>query len=204
MLYSLGIVLLIRANVGYAPWEVFHVGISVSTGISVGVASIIVGLIIVIIVTACGEKIGFGTIVSMIFTGLFIDIIFLLDIIPLAGSMVSGLIMLTGGLMIISLATYFYISSAFGAGPRDNLMVVLKKKTKMPVGLCRSIVELSVTVAGYFLGGMVGIGTVISVVAVGFFIQLVFFVFKFDPAAIKHETVNETSMAIKSAVRPKR
>jgi uncharacterized membrane protein YczE len=99
---------------------------------------------------------------------------------------------LIAGLFILSLGSYFYIKSAFGAGPRDNLMIVLNRKTKLPVGVCRSIVELSVTLAGWILGGMVGIGTVISVVAVGFCIQITFAAFKFDAAAVEHETLKET------------
>jgi uncharacterized membrane protein YczE len=71
-------------------------------------------------------------------------------------------------------------------------MVVLKRKTKLPVGVCRSFVELTVTLAGWRLGGMVGIGTVISVVAVGFCIQLVFTIFKFNAAAVEHETLKQT------------
>jgi len=84
------------------------------------------------------------------------------------------------------------MKSAFGAGPRDNLMVVLNRKTKLPVGICRSIVELSVTLAGWMLGGMVGIGTVISIIAIGFCIQITFAIFKFNPAAVEHETLKQT------------
>ncbi|MCL2141264.1 MAG: hypothetical protein FWH46_00050 [Methanimicrococcus sp.] len=191
-LYALGIVLTIKANIGYAPWEVFHVGLSLTTGMTIGVASIVAGVVIVAIVTICGEKIGLGTIVSMVFTGVFIDLIMMIDIIPLAADLAVGILMLIVGLFIISVGSYFYIKSAFGAGPRDNLMVVLNRKTKLPVGVCRSAVELSVTITGWLLGGMVGIGTVISVIAIGFFIQVTFALFKFDAAAVEHETLKQT------------
>ena len=191
-LYALGIVLTIKANIGYAPWEVFHVGLSLTTGMTIGVASIVAGVVIVAIVTICGEKIGLGTIVSMVFTGVFIDLIMMIDIIPLAENLAVGILMLIMGLFIVSVGSYFYIKSAFGAGPRDNLMVVLNRKTKLPVGVCRSVVELSVTITGWLLGGMVGIGTVISVIAIGFFIQVTFAVFKFDAAAVEHETLKQT------------
>jgi len=190
--YAAGIVLMINANIGYAPWEVFHVGLANTIGLTIGVTSIIAGIVIVIIVTVLGEKLGFGTICSMVLTGVFIDIIFYLNIIPIANNLLIGIIMLISGLFIIALGSFFYIRSAFGVGPRDNLMVVLARKTKLPVGLCRSIIELLVTVIGWLLGGMIGIGTIISVIAVGFCIQIVFKIFKFDVTVIKHETLSDS------------
>jgi len=192
ILYALGIVLMINANIGYAPWEVFHVGLAKTMGLTIGVTSIIAGVVIVIIVTILGEELGLGTICSMILTGVFIDIIFLINIIPVINNLIIGIIMLVTGLFIIALGSYFYIKSAFGVGPRDNLMVVLAKKTKLPVGLCRSMIELLVTVIGWFLGGMIGIGTIISAVAVGFCVQIVFRVFKFDVTVIKHENLRDS------------
>jgi uncharacterized membrane protein YczE len=197
-LYALGIVLAIQANVGYAPWEVFHVGLANTTGLTIGVVSIIAGVIIVLIVTALKEKLGFGTILSMILTGIIIDIIFMFDIIPLAQNMIIGVSMLMAGLYILSLGSYFYIKSAFGAGPRDNLMVVLARKTKLPVGVCRFAVELSVTAAGWLLGGMVGIGTIISAFSIGLFVQLTFKLFKFNVTAVNHETLIDTWANLKA------
>jgi len=191
VLYSLGIVITIKANIGYAPWEVFHAGLANTTGMSIGVASIVAGIVIAIIVTVSGEKLGLGTIASMILTGVFIDVILIVDIIPTAENLIAGIIMLIAGLFIISLGSYFYIKSAFGVGPRDNLMVVLARKTKLPIGLCRGIVELLVTFIGYILGGMAGIGTAISVIAIGSFIQITFRIFKFDATAVKHESLRE-------------
>jgi len=192
VLFAVGIVLTIKANVGYAPWEVFHVGFALTTGISIGVASIVAGIVIVVFVTISGEKIGLGTIVSMVLTGIIIDLIILSDVIPVATNIAVGITMLVFGLFILSVGTYFYIKSAFGAGPRDNLMVVLNRKTRFPIGVCRGLVELSVTIIGWFLGGMVGIGTLISVVAVGFCIQITFKIFKFNAAEVEHETIIQT------------
>ena len=196
-LYALGIVLSIRANIGYAPWEVFHVGIAQKTGISIGTASILTGLVIIALVLLLGEKIGFGTIFNMVLVGLFIDLIFMLDLIPKQEKLVFGIPMLIIGLFVISVASYFYIRAAFGAGPRDSLMVVLNRKTHLPVGVCRSAIEFAVTIIGWLLGGMVGIGTVISVVAIGFFIQFTFAILKFVPSAVKHETLLQTYRSLK-------
>ncbi len=192
VLYALGIVMTINANVGYAPWEVFHVGFADTVGLTIGAASIIAGVVIVILVTALGEKLGLGTVASMILTGVFIDVIVMLDVIPVAHNIVAGIIMLAVGMFIITLGSYFYMKAAFGAGPRDNLMVVLTRKTKIPVGACRLLVELLVTCIGWLLGGMVGIGTVISFAAIGVCVQIVFGVFRFDVTAVKHETLQET------------
>ena len=191
-LYAFGIIITIKANIGYAPWEIFHVGLSNTTGLSIGMISILAGLIIVIFITISGEKLGLGTISNMLFIGLFIDIILMIDFIPIAHNIISGIVMIIIGLFIISIATFFYMKSAFGAGPRDNLMVVLTRKTKMPVGICRGLIELLVTVVGWLLGGMVGIGTVISVIAIGFCIQITFRVLKFDVTSVKHESMGDT------------
>jgi len=201
ILYALGIVITIKANIGYAPWDVFHVGLATTTGVTIGVASIITGFVIVIIVTLLGEKLGFGTIANNFVIGIFIDLIMLFGFIPIANNFITGIVMLLTGIILISVATYFYIKSSFGVGPRDNLMVVLTRKTKLPVGLCRLLVELFATTVGWFLGGMVGVGTVISVVAIGFFIQLVFKILRFDITKVKHETLGETCATVRGIFR---
>ena len=200
-LFALGIVVTIKANIGYAPWDVFHVGLAGKTGLSIGLVSILVGLLIVIIVTIFGEKFGLGTISNIILIGVFIDIIF--PLIPRAENPIIGTIVMITGLFIISLGSYFYIKSAFGAGPRDSLMVVLAKKTKLPVGLCRGIIELLATFFGWLLGGMVGFGTVLFVIAIGFCIQIVFKLFKFNVTQVKHETLAYTYAALRSTISRK-
>jgi uncharacterized membrane protein YczE len=165
---------------------------------SIGVVSILSGFVIMVIVTFCGETLGFGTLASMILTGVFIDLIMIIDVIPKAGNMAVGIAMLVAGMLILSLGSYFYMNSAFGVGPRDNLMVVLNRKTKLPVGVCRSAVEIIATLTGWLLGGMVGIGTIISAAAIGFCIQATFAVFKFNVTAVKHETLKQTLTALQN------
>jgi len=191
-LYALGIVLTLNAQIGYAPWDVLHVGVAKTTGISIGTASILIGLLIGLIAILLGEKLGLGTILNMVLIGVFLDLILKLQILPEASGFLWGLIMLIGGLFIIAIATYFYIGSAFGAGPRDSLMVALTRRTKMPVGVCRGIIELSAVLVGWKLGGLLGIGTVISAFAMGFCIQIVFHLFKFDSTKVEHETLDRT------------
>src|SRR5690554_232828 len=112
-LYALGVSVTLNAQIGYAPWEVFHVGLSKTLGVSIGVASIIVGVVIVVVTTSLGEKLGLGTVLNMILIGVFLDIILMLNILPVASNFLTGVIMLTIGLFIIALASYFYIGTAF-------------------------------------------------------------------------------------------
>ena len=191
-LFALGIVISINANIGYAPWEVFHVGLAQKIELSIGTVSIVTGIVIVLVTVVLGEKIGLGTLLNMLLIGVFIDLIFMVNIIPWMETLWFGIPMLITGLFFIAVGSYFYIRSAFGVGPRDNLMVVLNRKTRLPIGVCRSAIELTVTLIGWILGGMAGIGTVISVIGIGFFIQLTFNIFKFVPTSVKHETLRET------------
>ena len=192
LLYALGIAVTLNANVGYAPWEMFHVGLAKTMGISIGTASIIVGVIIGIIAVLLGEKLGFGTILNMVLIGIFLDMILQFQLIPIADNMIMGIAMLIVGLFIIALASYYYIKSGFGAGPRDSLMVALTRKTGLPVGACRGIIELIAVCVGWMLGGLLGIGTIISAFAIGFCIQMTFKWLAFDATEVKHETLNQT------------
>ena len=187
VLYSVGIVFTMKANLGYAPWEVFHSGLSKVTGLQIGTTSIFVGIIIIIMVLFLGEKIGVGTILNIFLIGLFINILLDFKLIPEVDKMLLRILFLIGGLFIISFGSYFYIGSEFCAGPRDCLMVAFAKKTKLPVGVCRSTIEVLVTIIGYVLGGSLGVGTVIAAILIGFCVQLVFRLFKFDVTKLKHE-----------------
>lgn len=191
-LYSLGIVITIRANIGYAPWDVFHAGLGKIMDINIGTASIIIGIIIVAVTVLLGEKLGLGSILNMLLIGVFVDLLLSLNLIPVAGNFVPGIIMLITGLFVIAFASYFYISSAFGAGPRDSLMVAVTRITRLPVGVCRGAIEGLAVLVGWRLGGMVGAGTVISALAIGVCVQITFKLLKFDAAEVKHETLDQT------------
>jgi uncharacterized membrane protein YczE len=191
-LFALGIAMSIRANIGYAPWDVLHAGLSKRSGLSIGIASILVGILILVVLRIFGEKIGLGTIANMVLVGLFLDAILIFDLIPLPQKLHISIIMLISGLFIIAIGTYLYIKSAFSSGPRDSLMVVLSRKTKLPIGLCRGSIELLVLLGGWALGGMAGLGTVISVLSIGFCVQIVFKIFRFDATKVKHETFADT------------
>ncbi|MDT4761668.1 hypothetical protein [Sphaerochaeta sp. PS] len=191
-LYAVGIILTMKGNIGYAPWEVFHAGLAKVLGMQIGTVSILVGLAICGIVLLSGEKLGLGTLCNMVFVGLFMNLLLGLDFIPKQDTFLLGALQMIAGLFVISFATYHYISSGFGAGPRDSLMVVLTRKTKLSVGVCRSGMEILVVTIGAFLGGLVGLGTLLAAVAIGFCIQLTFKVLHFDPTKVVHETFFDT------------
>jgi len=191
-LYALGIVLTMKAHLGFAPWEVFHAGLGKTLGISIGNISILTGLLIVLAVFALGEKLGLGTLLNMVLIGIFMDLLLRLGWIAGMTHWLPGLLLLVTGLFVIALASYFYIGSGFGAGPRDSLMVALTRKTGLAVGLCRGSIELAAVITGWFLGGMVGVGTVISAFAIGPVVQIVFRLLRFDVTKVRHETLDQT------------
>lgn len=194
---GVGIVMTMKANLGYAPWDVFHRGISDSIGMSIGNVSIVTSLGICVIVILLGEKLGFGTIINIFAIGIYIDLLLPLKLIPEMQKFVPGLIMLILGLFLCAIGSYLYIASAFGAGPRDSLMVALERKTNLSVGLSRGIIEVTVCFIGWLLGGPVGIGTVISAFGVGACVQMVFSIVKFEATSVKHETLDVTYKHLK-------
>ncbi|MGI6777713.1 MAG: YczE/YyaS/YitT family protein [Acetivibrionales bacterium] len=197
-LTSVGVVMTYNANLGLSPWDVFHQGISKITGITIGVATIIVGVVIVIINAFMRERLGWGTLINMVFVGVFIDLLMLNGLIPVFHSFVARLAMMLAGLFVIGVGSFFYIGSGLGAGPRDGLMVVLTQKTKKSVRLVRSTIETAALVIGFALGGTVGVGTVISALVIGFFVQLAFKIFKFDVSSVEHRYIDQDIKWIKS------
>ena len=196
-LYAVGIVFTINANLGLSPWDVFHQGISKLTGITMGQASIIVGLLVVILDWLLGEKVGLGTICNMIFIGIFMDFLMLNHLLPIFHNIIAKVIMMFLGMFIIAIASYFYIGAELGSGPRDGLMIALTKKSEKSVSFIRNSIEFIVLVIGYFLGGTVGFGTLIMVALGGHFLQLVFKIFKFDVRKVEHKFIDDYVKDIK-------
>lgn len=200
MIYSLALVLGIKANIGLSPWDAFGVGVSGVTGISYGIVSIYSGIVILItVVLIFKEKIGLGTILNTILIGVFADIILALNIIPVMTKFSLGILLLIISQFLICIATYFYIGTGFGSGPRDTLMVALGKKfANTPIGVIRGTIEGTVLLIGWALGAKVGLGTVISVFGIGFIMQFTFKFLKFNIRAVVHENIIETINNIKN------
>lgn len=191
---SVGVVLAIQANIGYSPWVAFTSGISNLTGLSFGTISIITGFIILAIVLMMGEKAGLGTLLDITVIGLQIDWLQSLDLIPLCQSLITGIMMLLVGLFCTSIGTYFSIGAGFGCGPRDSLMVALDRRLKrLSIGTVRGLIEGTVLIIGWLLGGQIGLGTVISVFGLTFILDLVFRTLHFDAKIIVHENLQTTA-----------
>ncbi|WZL73311.1 hypothetical protein QBE52_00810 [Clostridiaceae bacterium 35-E11] len=190
-LYAVGIVMTINANLGLAPWDVFHQGLSNIFHITMGQASIGAGIVLVALDSMFGEKLGWGTLGNMVFIGLFMDFLMLNHLIPIFEGFLPSLIMMLLGMFIIGVASYFYIGAGLGSGPRDGLMIALTKKTNKSVGFIRNCIEVAVLIIGYMLGGFVGIGTLITALTVGYFIQFAFKIFKFDVSQVEHKFIDE-------------
>jgi uncharacterized membrane protein YczE len=199
-LYALGIVLTIRGNVGLMTWDVLHQGMSIHTGITMGQASISVGLILVVCSLLMKEKIGVATVLNMVLIGVFMDILLESGLFPEMNTLISGYVLLSAGLIVIAIASYFYIGAGFGAGPRDSMMVMLVRVFKCRVGVARAIVEGTAVALGWLLGGFVGFGTIFSVFGVSIAVQCVFRLFRFEVEKVKQESFAETFINIKRII----
>ena len=192
-LYALGIAFTIKANLGYAPWDVFHQGISNIAGISIGNASIVLGLVICVALYLLRESLGLGTLLNMVVIGVILDLMLESKLIPGMDGPVSGTLMMVLGLFVISLATFFYMRSGFGSGPRDGLMVALERRSGLSVGICRATIESLAVLLGWLMGAPVGFGTLIAAFGTGVCIQITFSLLGFNSTEVKHENLRETA-----------
>lgn len=190
----------INANLGLAPWDVLHEGLSKTFGTTIGMASIVLGLIIVILEIFLGENVGWATIMNMLLIGIFLDILMLNNLIPTFTGLIPNLLMIFLGLLIQGTGCWIYLSVGLGAGPRDGLMVILTKKTGKPVRVTKASAEVLATVIGYFLGGTIGIGTLIMALMGGYFFQLVFKFAKFDVNSVENRYIIDDINFVKEKI----
>lgn len=186
---AVGIVTILNAELGLSPWDVLNQGLNKQLGITLGQANIGIGIIVILIGLYFKQPLGSGTILNVILVGIFIDLLIELNIIPWANGVPNQIMLFIMGEIVFSLGSYMYISTGCGCGPRDGLMVVLTKRTGFSVGNIRLGLEASAMTLGYFLGGKVGVGTVIFSLITGYIIQFFFKVFKQDIKKIEHRSV---------------
>jgi len=127
----------------------------------------------------------------VVFIGTFIDLIMLNNWIPIPENIAVTYGMMIVGMAIMALATYSYLSARMGAGPKDRLMIAITKRIKLSIGWIRNMIEVVVLIAGYFMGGSVGLGTVVVAILFGRFIQFVFKLFKSDVRQVKHHYIDQ-------------
>ena len=145
-----------------------------------------------------------GTVLNMIFIGVFLDIIKAMNIVPVADNLFMGIIMMLIGIIISAIATVLYLGAGLGSGPRDGLMLALNKKTSKPVGVLRTCIELTALVCGWFLGGNVGIGTVISAFGLGYAIQIGFKICNINSKEIKHRIITDDIRDLKEFLQKRK
>ncbi|WP_394217894.1 YitT family protein [Halobacillus trueperi] len=154
---------------GIGPWDVFHYGLFLQLGLTVGTWSIIAGLLIVL-TSSVFQKMWpqAGTILNMILIGVFID--FFNWFLPEPDTLVMQLFIFISGTFVIALGIGVYVAPDIGAGPRDSLMLLITKATGWKVSTVRNGIEIIVAIAGFALGGPVGAGTVFIALFLGTFV----------------------------------
>ncbi|MFD1434947.1 YitT family protein [Kroppenstedtia eburnea] len=172
---SLGIAVMIRAEMGLAPWDVFHMGLASVTPLTVGMWLQLAGAAVVTLAAVLARKWpGWGAIINMMLMGWFVDGWLWVGWLWLEtpSSAWGQSLMLVTGLVLIGLGNGLYIAPRLGAGPRDALVLVLAEKTSIPLSRVRLLLEVGVLVAGWLLGGPVGAGTLLFSVLIGPMMQL--------------------------------
>jgi uncharacterized membrane protein YczE len=165
VLYGASMALQIRAGLGLDPWDVFHQGVSDRTGLSFGTIVIITGALVLLAWVPLRQRPGLGTISNVFVIGFAVDAS--LALIPDAQWLPAQLTMLASGVLLNAVAGAAYIGAGLGPGPRDGLMTGLVRVTGGSVGPIRTGIEVSVLVAGFALGGTVGLGTVVYALSIG-------------------------------------
>lgn len=199
-LCACGTVMFLNSNLGLNPWNVFHQGLSNATFLTLGTANIVVGLVIVVIVSALGIKVGIGTIANMVVIGCFIDLIIYLKIIPTFTTIYGRIFIMIIGMFVSAVGSYLYISCEMGCGPRDGLMIALVKITGKSVSTVRCTLEIGALVIGWLLGGFIGIGTLITAFLVGYFTQIVYKIFDFDVKSLNHRNIKQGFIFIRKCL----
>ena len=182
-IYGLGIALMVDAKIGISPWDVLAQGISIQLKISYGIASIIVSALVMIAWIPLKVVPGIGSVLNAILIGLWVD--FWSPYVPTFDNYALNLAMFCLGVATVAFATGLYISSNFGTGPRDGLMLGTQKVTGWPLWVVRTIYEGTVLVVGGLLGGQIREGTLIFAIAIGYLMQAALKFFKVPPKSTK-------------------
>ena len=178
ILFGLGETLIVTANIGVSPWFVLHQGISFKTGYSIGVTTFIVSVIVLLLWFPLKQKPGIGTILNAILVSIVVDLS--LPFLPKPNIFLFQLSQVIFAILIIGIGSGFYLAANLGPGPRDGLMTGINKQLNLSFSLIRTIIELSVVILGFYLGGIVGIGTVLYAIGIGYSVSLgLFLVGKF-------------------------
>lgn len=193
LIYSFGVYLTIYANIGLAPWDCLAVGISRHTPLNYGGAMVAISLTAIVIQLLLHERIGIGTVLDAVITGNLTQL-FLSDSTDLRSRSIGlNISFMMFGFLFIALGMYVYMSAEYGCGPKDGLLIPIGKRLpKIPIGIVEMLLFAFITLIGWLLGGIVGIGTVISMFGAGAVMHLFYTVIHFEPRELKHKSLTET------------
>ena len=178
ILFATGETLLITANQGVSPWTVLAQGISFQSNLSIGVTTFIVSIFVLLLWYPLSQKPGLGTILNIILISIVIDLT--IPILPYPKSFSFQIIQSVVAVFVVGLGSGFYLTANLGPGPRDGLMTGLQNLTNQPIALIRTIIEVSAVGVGFYLGGIVGIGTLLFAFGIGPTVSLgIFIVMKY-------------------------
>ena len=196
ILFSYGFFLQLQANMGLAPWNALNQGLSFQFGFSLGTASILMSVLIIVIDLLMGETIGLGTILDALIVGWFTDLFVWLDLPHAQTSFPLQLATLLIGIVLCCLGQWLYMLAGLSCGPRDALLVALGKRVpKIPIGTVNIVLCMAVLAVGIALGSPFGLGTVIATFGTGAIMNLIFKLLRFEPRDITHEGLAQTASA---------
>jgi uncharacterized membrane protein YczE len=165
VLYGVSLALMVRADLGLAPWDVLHSGIAGLIPLSIGQVIVVLSFVVLLLWIPLREVPGLGTISNAVVIGFALDAT--LALLDAPGALWLRTALLVGGVLLNGLATALYIGSQFGRGPRDGLMTGLHRRTGKSLRLVRTGLEVTVVLLGLLLGGVAGVGTVLYALAIG-------------------------------------
>ena len=164
-LFGLGEGLLIVSYTGASPWSVLAQGISLNVNLSIGTITLLISIAVLILWIPLGQKPGMGTIFNALIIALMIDLC--IKFVPTPSTYFHQLILAIISVMMVGIGGGIYLVSNLGAGPRDGLMIGLQKVSNLPIAAVRATLEITVVGIGWYLGGTVGIGTLLFAFGIG-------------------------------------
>ena len=193
LVFAFGVHLTIFANIGLAPWDCLGMGLSYHSPLNYGLSMTVMSVLILLIDLCLHERIGFGTIIDALLTGNFVQMFNDLNPFPKNRMIWSGIAIMTVGFVFMALGMFLYMRAAQCCGPRDSLLVGLgKRMPRIPIGVVQIILLASALLAGWLLGGPVGIGTLICAFCAGPIMQLAFRTVRFDATGVRHQRLKDS------------
>ncbi len=164
-LFGLGEGLLIVSFTGASPWSVLAQGISLNVNLSIGTITLLISVAVLILWIPLGQKPGMGTIFNALIIAIMIDLC--IKYVPTPSNYIHQLLLAVISVIMVGIGGGIYLISNLGAGPRDGLMIGLQKLTNFPIAVVRATLEISVVSIGWYLGGTVGVGTLLFAFGIG-------------------------------------